>query len=59
MSKLNRKAYHYDGEQLTFIEKYYISKHRQRKEECDCNFCIAMDSSLLDKNRIQDKVKCQ
>ena len=59
MSKLKRKEYYlHDGEQLTFIEKYYISKHRQRKEECGCNLCIAMNSSLLDKNCTQDKVKC-
>ena len=28
------------------------------KKECDCNSCIAMNSSLLDKDRTQDKVKC-
>ena len=58
MSKLSREVYPHDGEQLIFIEKYYISKHKQRKEECGCNLCIAMNSSLLDKSRTQDKVKC-
>ena len=33
MSKLNREVYPHDGEQLIFIEKYYISKHKQRKED--------------------------
>ena len=38
-----------DGEQLTFIKKHYISKHKFRKEECFCNVCNAINSSLLEK----------
>ena len=48
--KWTEKHYHYDGEQLTSVEKYYISKHMQRKEECDCNFCIAMDSKCRERS---------
>ena len=51
--------YYHEGEQLTFLKKYYISKHSGWEKKNDfVIFVIAINSKLLDKNRTQDKVKC-
>ena len=40
-----------------FIKKYYISKQAEKRRMFLQCFYIAINSSLLDKNRTQDKVK--
>ena len=58
MSKQNRKVYHHDGEQLTFMKKVHPKTYRLRKEACFCNLCITINSNLFDKNRTHDILRC-
>ena len=58
MSKQNRKVYHHDGEQLTFMKKVHPKAYRLRKEACFCNLCITINPNLFDKNRTQDILRC-
>ena len=51
--------YHYDGEQLSFLNKIYI-KTRSKMKDLSCDLYIGRNenANLFDKNCTQENVKC-
>ena len=47
-----------ENNQFFYQKVLHIKTQRLRKKEYFCNFCILINTNLLDKNRNQSKVKC-